>query len=66
MLAAYARWGDGQGATRTLEAIRRDYGEWPHLQLRPGSRQSDAAFYPRQAAHVLWGLALYVFADAGS
>ena len=41
-----------------LEAIARDYGPWPRLRFRPASGK---AFYPRHAAHVLYGLALHAF-----
>jgi hypothetical protein len=59
LLAGYAGWANWDGAARTLAAIERDYGPIPNLRLRPAEVDSDSTFYPRQAAHVLWGLALY-------
>lgn len=61
MLAAYAQWGQMEKARQTLQAIERDYGPWPDLRLHISSPQGPDSFYPRQAAHVLWGLALYAF-----
>ena len=65
MLAGYACWADWDGASRVLTAIQRDYGPIPDLRLRPEADNSDPTFYPRQAAHVLWGLALYAHGSGG-
>jgi hypothetical protein len=65
LLAAYAQWGNHARAARALDAIRRDYGPWPHLRVRPAPQTTTTApespFYARQAAHVLWGMSLYTF-----
>jgi hypothetical protein len=61
MTAAYAEWGKGEKAKQALEAIARDYGPWPVLQLRGGAGKKSQDFYPRDAAHVLWGQAVYEF-----
>lgn len=66
LLAGYACWADGPGAQRTLAAIERDYGPIPDLRLRPAEVDSNSTFYPRQAAHVLWGLALYTHGFRGN
>jgi hypothetical protein len=61
MTAAYAEWGKREKAKQTLEAIARDYGPWPNLQLLAGAAKKSTDFYPRDAAHVLWGQAVYEF-----
>jgi hypothetical protein len=61
MAAAYAEWGKREKAKQALEAIERDYGPWPVLQLRAGAEKKSKDFYPRDAAHVLWGQAVYEF-----
>lgn len=58
MLAFYGKWGTEEQGARCLEAIARDYGPWPRLRFRPASGKT---FYPRHAAHVLYGLALHGF-----
>jgi hypothetical protein len=58
---AYAQWGDKERATLAYEAIDRAYGPLPDLRLRPKDVSKDDAFYPRQAAHVPWGLAIYAY-----
>ena len=59
--AAYAQWGQREKAKQVLEAIARDYGPWPRLQLHAGAATKSENFYPRDAAHVLWGEAVYEF-----
>lgn len=59
VVAAYAYWNELEKAEQAFETIQRDYGTWPHLQLSP-NRNYDG-FYPRDSAHVLWGLAVYMF-----
>jgi hypothetical protein len=61
MTAAYAEWGEREKAKQTLEAIARDYGPWPNLQLSARAAEKSKNFYPRDAAHVLWGQAVYEF-----
>jgi hypothetical protein len=61
MVAAYAQWGEFEKAKQALEALQRDYGPWPHLQLFPDRKEKSGVFYPRESAHVLWGLAVYEF-----
>lgn len=64
MLAAYAKWGDEPHAKQAFEAIDHAYGPMPQLHIRVTDASKDEAFYPRQAAHVLWALALYAFEPA--
>lgn len=61
LTAAYAKWGKREKARQALEAIARDYGPWPVLQLRAEAGKKSKDFYPRDAAHVLWGQAVYEF-----
>ena len=56
-IAVYARWGDPARAQRLLEVLERDYGEWPSLSEWP-TETEHTPFFPRQAAHVLLGLAI--------
>jgi hypothetical protein len=63
MLAFYGKWGDEARASRAFDAICRVYGPWPKLRLYPrdSCEADDDSFYPRYAAHVLYGLALHCF-----
>ena len=62
MLAFYGKWGNREQGSRALKAIMEMYGPWPGLRLLPhGSSDNKDSFYPRYAAHVLWGLALHCF-----
>jgi hypothetical protein len=61
LTAAYAEWGKREKAKQALEAIARAYGPWPVLQLRANTEKKSKDFYPRDAAHVLWGQAVYEF-----
>jgi hypothetical protein len=61
LLVAYARWGHPNEAATALAAIDRDYGPVPHLRLTPAPAEPSSKFYPRQASHVLWGLALQAY-----
>ncbi|MDZ4819743.1 MAG: hypothetical protein SGJ20_12310 [Planctomycetota bacterium] len=71
MLAFYAQFGSEKQAADCFGAIRDRYGKWPQLQLLPvatkavektatqkANVQANAPFIPRQAAHVLYGLAI--------
>lgn len=42
-------------------AIARDYGSFPDLRLWPSSFSSDSKFYPRFAAHILWGQSRFAY-----
>lgn len=57
MLAFYARWGDAERTERCLDFIHEHYGPIPNLRLWPISHSDENIFYPRHAAHVLYGLA---------
>jgi hypothetical protein len=62
MLIAYsAAGGDVFLASSTLETIQASYGNFPDVTVYPLSWSSDARFYPRYAAHVLFGLAVRDF-----
>jgi hypothetical protein len=58
MLAFYAHWGSAKQAEDCFLAIHDRYGPWPRMQLRPVADSADTSFYPRHAAHVLYGLSL--------
>lgn len=60
VLAFYARWADQARARNALTQLMTYYGDWPHLVEWP-SDPADAAFYPRQAAHVLLGVSIMAF-----
>lgn len=57
MLAFYGKFGAVQKADYCTDIISRDYGPFPNLKLWPQSFSQDIEFYPRYAAHVLYGLA---------
>ena len=62
MLIAYsAEEGDVSLANSTLETLKASYGNFPDVTVYPVSWFSDARFYPRYAAHVLFGLAVRDF-----
>jgi hypothetical protein len=61
ILAFYGRWGTSDQAWKTYAYIREAYGPPPRLVVWPSWFSGDEAFYPRYAAHVLWGLANYLF-----
>lgn len=63
LLAFYSRWGSYKKAVETLNVIDQDYGPLPTLRLRPDIPSTQNAFYPRFAAHTLWGLALLTFGE---
>ncbi|RLA97488.1 MAG: hypothetical protein DRG83_15780 [Deltaproteobacteria bacterium] len=58
-LAVESRWGDRQKALELLKIIDEKYGPFPNLRLYP--EIEDQTFYPRYAAHVLFGLAVLNF-----
>lgn len=57
MLACIAKWGTKQDTERTWQAILAAYGPFPDLRVLPATVSDDATFYPRDAAHILFGLA---------
>lgn len=57
LLACYGRWGSAEQSGRCFEAIRASYGPFPRMRVLPEAVSADAAFYPRDNAHVLFGLA---------
>ncbi|MEN6405932.1 MAG: hypothetical protein ABFC77_05615 [Thermoguttaceae bacterium] len=61
MLAFYAKWGEPRQAQQAFEFIHEKCGPWPNLRLFPTEKPTDESFYPRHAAHVLFGLALYCY-----
>ncbi len=62
-LAFINRWSnDPDLKYDSVQYVLDHYGEWPQIQVFPPPAFSDTAFYPRYAAHVLWGLGYY-FAD---
>jgi hypothetical protein len=58
MLAFYARWGNEKQTKDCFRSIHDRYGSWPRIKLHSAAENADASFYPRQAAHVLYGLSL--------
>lgn len=58
MLAFYSQMGDSLRAETILNKIYTHYGPFPNIRLWPDYYSKDKNFYPRFAAHVLFGLAL--------
>lgn len=63
MLAFYARYGTEDQAARAYDALVREHGPMPSLRLYPAGSSKDESFYPRHAAHALWGMAYYCFLE---
>ena len=61
MLAFEAKWGSSRETERCWHAIARSYGPFPDLRVLPRDTSDDNQFYPRDAAHVLFGLAQTAF-----
>lgn len=59
LLAVVARYGGDQLARRLLLMIDGRYGPFPDLRLYPDG--TDATYYPRHGAHVLWGIAEHAY-----
>ncbi|PAW87753.1 MAG: hypothetical protein B9S33_05865 [Pedosphaera sp. Tous-C6FEB] len=57
LLAFEARWGAAAQASRCFAVITKDYGPFPRLRVLPREVSEDGDFYPRDVAHVLFGLA---------
>jgi hypothetical protein len=57
-LAFYAKYATKEKATHLIQIIDKEYGPFPDLLYYPNDK--DNSFYPRFAAHVLWGLALSI------
>ncbi len=58
MLAFYANWGTDEQARSVHVAIRENYVGWPEMNHRPPKQGKAEPYYPRHAAHVLFGMAL--------
>lgn len=61
VLACVARWGSQEQVERSCAALVDAHGPLPRQREYPASYRDDARFYPRHAAHVLWGLATAAF-----
>jgi hypothetical protein len=61
MLAYYSKWGEREEANRCLKVIQEEYGPIPNLSVESKKFTKNYNFYPRYAAHVLYGLANYTF-----
>lgn len=57
LLACYARWDAPEKSRRCFDAILADYGPFPRMRVLPASASDDETSYPRDNAHVLFGLA---------
>jgi len=57
-LAFYAKFDDREKAKKIVRLIAQDYGPFPNLHLLPEAFSKDENFYTRDAAHILWGLAI--------
>ena len=57
LLAFEGRWGTAAQARRCFAVIERDHGPFPRVRVLPREVSGDGEFYPRDAAHVLFGLA---------
>ncbi len=67
LLASYARWGSPEQSRRCFTAICEAYGPFPRMRVLPRAVSEDGQFYPRDNAHVLFGLAYAAYgAKAGS
>jgi len=60
MLAFHARYGSETQASHTLDTFVRAYDP-PRVWLSPQAGSKNAHFYPRHAAHALWGWSGYCF-----
>jgi len=61
LLACYGRWRQSRKTRECFEAILASYGPFPRIRVLPAHVSDDAQFYPRDAAHVLFGLAYSAF-----
>lgn len=57
LLACCAKWGGPERTRRCHEAVLASYGPFPAVRVLPAHASDDDRFYPRDAAHVLFGLA---------
>ena len=57
LLAFEGRWGTAAQARKCFAAITKFHGPFPRLRVLPREVSADGEFYPRDAAHVLFGLA---------
>ncbi|MEH7118601.1 hypothetical protein V7128_14435 [Neobacillus vireti] len=57
-LAIFAKYTNQEKAAHLIKMIEKEYGPFPDLRYYPKNKYKDQSFYPRFAAHVLWGLAL--------
>ncbi|WML58024.1 hypothetical protein [Neobacillus sp. PS2-9] len=57
-LAFYAKYAHQEKVNHLIQIIDKEYGPFPDLLYYPNDK--DKSFYPRFAAHVLWGLALSI------
>lgn len=64
MLAYHSKWGEKEKANTCFKTIETEYGPNPNLALLPKNQTNNYSFYPRYAAHVLFGLANYIYASA--
>ena len=61
VLACYARWGSRQQVSRSRTSLIAAHGPLPKQREYPSTYRDDARFFPRHAAHVLFGLAYAAF-----
>jgi hypothetical protein len=61
MLAFYAKWGTDEQVVKTFKAIDKAHGPWPKLRWESKESRAKEAYYPRDTAHLLYGMAIYCF-----
>jgi hypothetical protein len=66
MIAFEATYGSHEEAKRVVEYLNKAYGPIPDLSLTPRRNGKSSPFYPRQVAHVLWGLSYYYYSNSNS
>jgi hypothetical protein len=65
-LAILGKWGAPGEAARCFSSLLKTHGPFPTLRVLPASVSEDARFYPRDGAHVLFGLAHTAFPEGAS
>ena len=61
LLGFLGRWGTPEEAQRVERVILKEYGTFPRLRVLPVASGEDGEFYPRDAAHALFGLSHLLF-----
>jgi hypothetical protein len=62
-MAFYGKTGHPEKVDECMNIIRNEYGRFPDVNIFPLYFSKDTTFYPRYAAHVLYGIAVRDFSD---